>query len=269
VLKIDGTWGGDGVVPVASPQQAVEIFPTLSGMRRSAIAWKQFLVNRHPLARWLWSRRHGSLATLQKVVAGREATTMFACWEGEVLASVTVEVMAFQRPAGAATVLRLVRNDEIERASRLMAQKLRLSGFHGLDFIIEEGTDAPFLIEMNPRATQLGHLNVNAEGNLAEVLTARLTNRPTAVSPVSSLIENNVIALFPHAWKTDPGSQFLVTGYHDVPWEQPELVRELLRKPWPDRRLLNRILTALKILAPRGTKQPDAAGEEDHATLMS
>ncbi len=269
MLKIDGTWGGDGVVPVAGPQQAAEIFPSLNGARRAAIAWKQFLANCHPLARWLWSRRHGSVATLQKVVLGRQATTMFACWSSEVLASVTVEVLASQGPTGSATVLRLVRNEEIERASRLMAQKLSLSGFHGLDFVIEEGTDAPFLIEMNPRATQLGHLNVNPEGNLAEVLAARLTNRPTNGSPESSRIENNVIALFPHALKTDPGSRFLVTGYHDVPWEQPELVRELLGKPWPERRLLNRILTAFKILAPRGTKQPDAAGEEDHAPLAS
>ena len=89
---------------------------------------------------------------------------MFACRDGEILASVTVEVLASQRPAGAATVLRLVRNDEIERASCLMARRLRLNGFHGLDFIIEEGTDAPYLIEMNPRATQLGHLNAESRG---------------------------------------------------------------------------------------------------------
>ncbi|QNI33071.1 hypothetical protein H7849_03585 [Alloacidobacterium dinghuense] len=267
MLKIDGTWGGDGVVPVASPQQATEVFPSLSGARRSAIAWKQFLANRHPLARWLWSRRHGTLATLQKVVVGREVTTMFACWDGEVLASVTVEVLASQRPGGVATILRLVRNDEIDRASCLMARRLRLSGFHGLDFIIEEDTNAPCLIEMNPRATQLGHLNVSPEGNLAEVLAASLTNRPTTGSPVSSLKENDVIALFPHAWKTDPGSQFLVTGYHDVPWDQPELVRELLRKPWPDRRLLNRILAVFKIVAPRDTKQTGPADEEDHAQM--
>jgi carbamoylphosphate synthase large subunit len=247
MLKIDDTWGGEGVVPVASRQQAAEVFPSLNGVRHSVIAWKKFLANRHPLALWLLSRRHGTLVTLQKLVIGREATTMFACRDGEILASVTVEVLASQRPAGAATVLRLVRNDEIERASCLMARRLRLNGFHGLDFIIEEGTDAPYLIEMNPRATQLGHLNVNPEGNLAEVLVASFANRPTTGLPVSSPIENTVIALFPNAWKIDPGSQFLVTGYHDVPWDQPELVRELLRKPWPDRRLLHRILSVLKL----------------------
>lgn len=267
VLKIDGTWGGDGVVPVESPEQAATVFPSLFGARRASIAWKQFLANRHPLARWLWLRRHDSTATLQKFIPGRQATTMFACWNGEVLASVTVEVLATKAPGGAATVLRLLRNDEIERASRLMARRLELSGFYGLDFILEEGADAAFLIEMNPRATQLGHLNVNPEGNLAEVLVAKLANRPTAASPESLLIQNSVIALFPHAWNTDPGSRYLVTGYHDVPWEQPALVRELLRKPWPERRLFHRILTALRILTPRGTKHPDASGEEDRAPL--
>lgn len=249
VLKIDGTSGGNGVVTVAGPQQAVDVFPSLRGTRRAAIAWKQFLANRYPLARWLWRRQSASVATLQKLVRGRQATTMFACWNGEVLSSVTVEVLASHGSTGAATVLRPIRNEEIERASCLMARKLMLNGFHGLDFVLEDDTDAPFLIEMNPRATQLGHLNLNPEGNLAEVLAARLTTGPGAASPESSRIRNDVIALFPHAWKTDPANRFLVIGYHDVPWEQPALVRELLRKPWPERRLLNRALTALRIPA--------------------
>lgn len=269
MLKIDGTWGGDGVIPVAGPEQAAMAFPSLNGARRAAVSWIQFLVKRHPLARWLWRRSRGSVATLQKFVPGRQATTMFACWNGNVLATLTLEVLASTGPTGAATVLRRLRNDEIERASRLLARQLGLSGFHGLDFILEEGTDSPFLIEMNPRATQLGHLNLNAGGNLAEVLAAKLTHRPTASSSQSWQIPSSVIALFPHAWKSDPSNKFLISGYHDVPWEQPALVRELLRKPWPERRLLNRLLIALRILAPYGTRHSDVGGEEDHAPLTS
>lgn len=268
VLKIDGTWGGEGVVTVAGPQQAAAVFPSLHGVRRAAIAGKRFLANGHPLAVWLWRRRYGSVATLQKLVLGREATTMFACWNGEVLASVTVEVLASKAPNGSATVLRPINNEEIERASRLMAQKLMLSGFHGLDFVIEEGTDAPFLIEMNPRATQLGHLHLNPAGNLAAVLAARLTNCAIS-SPESSRIGNSEIALFPHAWKTDPANRFLVSGYHDVPWEEPALVRELLLESWPDRRLLNRIFSSLKTLRPRSTNRSGVRSKEDNAPLKS
>ena len=30
----------------------------------------------------------------------------------------------------------------------------------------------------------------------------------------------------------DPASPFLTSGYHDVPWEEPELLRACLRKRW-------------------------------------
>lgn len=269
VLKIDGTWGGDGVVHVLNRLHAEQVFPSLFGARRTALAWKQFLVNRHPLALWLWRRRNGSSVTLQKFISGRQATTMFACWQGDVLASVTVEVLATTVPGGAATVLRLLNHEEIESASRLLAQRFKLSGLHGLDFVIDDATQAAYLIEMNPRATQLGHLNVSPQGNLADALSNRLMNRTG--SPVTSVrrIQNNTIALFPHAWKTDPGNQFLITGYHDVPWEQPALVRELMRDSWPDRRLLNRILNGLRRLKPHSKKNAGPQGGKDHSPLAS
>ena len=177
VLKIDGTWGGAGVVHVLNQNHAEQVFSSLFGARRTAIAWKQFLINRHPVALWLWRRRNGSIVTLQKFIPGREATTMFACWQGEVLASVTAEVLATKGTGGAATILRLLNNEEIERASRLMARRFMLSGLHGLDFVIDDATQAPYLIEINPRATQLGHLNVSPQGSLAHALAARLMNR--------------------------------------------------------------------------------------------
>ncbi len=267
VLKIDGTWGGDGVVHVLSPLHAEQVFPSLFGARRTVLAWKQFLVNRHPLALWLWRRRNGSTVTLQKFISGRQATTMFACWQGEVLASVTVEILATQGAGGAAIIVRLLNHEEIERASRLLAQRFKLSGLHGLDFVIDDATQAAYLIEMNPRATQLGHLNVSPRGNLADALSAKLMNRTDLPVASARRIHNNTIALFPHAWKTDPRNQFFTTGYHDVPWEQPALVRELMRDSWPDRRLLNRILNALKRLKPRSKKNPGPQGGKDHSPL--
>jgi hypothetical protein len=267
VLKIDGTWGGDGVVHVLNRMHAEHAFPSLFGTRRTVMAWKQFLINRHPVALWLWRRRNGSTVTLQKFISGRQATTMFACWQGEVLASVTVEVVATQGGGGAAIIVRLLNHEEIERASRLLARRFKLSGLHGLDFVIDDATQVPYLIEMNPRATQLGHLNVSQRGNLADALSMKLMSR--ANSPVASArrIHNDTIALFPHAWKADPRNQFLTSGYHDVPWEQPALVRELMRDPWPERRLLNRILNALKRLRPSNKKNAVPRGGKDHPPL--
>ena len=30
----------------------------------------------------------------------------------------------------------------------------------------------------------------------------------------------------------DPASPFLTSGYHDVPWEEPELLRACVRRTW-------------------------------------
>ena len=38
--------------------------------------------------------------------------------------------------------------------------------------------------------------------------------------------EKDTIALFPQEWTRDSESTFLQTAYHDVPWEEPELIRD-------------------------------------------
>jgi hypothetical protein len=41
-----------------------------------------------------------------------------------------------------------------------------------------------------------------------------------------AVTENDTIALFPQEWIRDPHSSFLRSAYHDIPWEEPELVRD-------------------------------------------
>ena len=241
VLKLDGTWGGEGVTIVRSLKEAVQTFHSAPKTMKAWMAWKRFLVNRHFFALWAWHRRKISKMTIQEFIPGRPATTMFACWRGEVLASSTVEVLVSQAPTGAANVVRVIKNNEIEEAVRLLARKLQLSGFHGLDFVLEEGTDAAYLLELNPRATQLGHLSLSAHGDLAGVMAAKLKNEAPDRIASENQIENSAIAFFPFALKSNPGSVYLHQGYHDVPWDEPALVRELLCDPWPERQWPSRI----------------------------
>jgi hypothetical protein len=49
----------------------------------------------------------------------------------------------------------------------------------------------------------------------------------------------SVIALFPDACQLTPDSDYLSSGYHDVPWEEPALVKELARSPHSIRRVLS------------------------------
>jgi ATP-grasp domain len=241
VLKLDGTWGGKGVTIVRSLTEATQGFRSASkslGARRS---WKRFLINRYFFALWAWRRRKTSKITIQEFIPGRPATTMFACWRGEVLASSTVEVLVSQAPTGAANVVQVLKNNEIEDAVRLLARKFQLSGFHGLDFVLEENTDAAYLVELNPRATQLGHLNLSARGDLAGVMAGKLKNEAPDRIAAENQIQRSAIAFFPHAFKSNPGSAYLHQGYHDVPWDEPALVRELVCDAWPERQWPSRI----------------------------
>lgn len=238
VLKLDGTWGGAGVAIVDSQVKAVTEFRRLSGPIRSGVACKRWLINRHPRALLSWRHRREKGLTIQQFIQGRPANTMCACWQGEILAAVTVEVLASQGPTGAAIVVRLVKNEEIDRAARLLARKFMFNGFFGLDFILEQGTGAAYLIELNPRSTQLGHLRLPGQGDLAGALVARIMGEARGLQ--KDCIENDIIALFPQTLNWDPQSVYLSSGYHDMPLEEPLLCHELLRESWPDRQWLSR-----------------------------
>jgi hypothetical protein len=254
VLKVDGTWGGEGVTIVRSQSDAIRVFRSAFGATKAGIAWKRFLINRHPLALWSWRRRKSSSITIQEFIPGHPATTMFACWRGEVLASVTVEVLASQGAIGAATIVRLLKNEEIDSAARLLTSKFMLSGFHGLDFILEDGTGAAYMLELNPRATQLGHLTLPLQGDLAGVITAKLSDEPVSPPAPEDCIQGDTIAFFPQALNWNLKSAYLRDAYHDIPWEEPALVQELMRVSWPDRQALNLIFLNLRASKASGNK---------------
>lgn len=242
VLKRDGTWGGTGVAIVHSLSSALMAFRSLSQPIGAGAAWKRYLINRDPVALWTLKRQESPKITLQEFIPGRPANSMMACWQGELLGTVSVEVLTSQGATGAATVVRLMQNEEMERAARLLARKFMLSGFHGLDFVLHQKTGAAYLIEINPRCTQLGHLRLANQGDLAGALCAKLSNQPLpAAADPQDLTPGEVVAFFPQAIKWNPKSPYLHSGWHDVPWEAPGLVRELLRDAWPERQWLSRI----------------------------
>jgi hypothetical protein len=205
------------------------------------VAWKRWLINRDPIALWYWRRKELPCITIQEFIPGRPANTMLACWQGEVLAAVTVEVITAQGATGAATVVRLIRNEEIKEAARILARKFNLSGFHGLDFVLSDETGAAYLIELNPRCTQLGHLQIPGQGSLAAMIASRLRQVEIPVPPLEECIQGDTVAFFPQAFNWNPKSPYLHQGYHDVPWEEPALVRQLLRKDWPERQWLSKL----------------------------
>jgi hypothetical protein len=248
VIKIDGESAGNGVRVTHSLDESLGAWRELRAPYSFATAWKRLAIDRDPLA--LWSRRQRSEreVTVQEFVSGRPANSMLACWRGELLAVVSVAVVVAEGPTGAATVVRVIQNEHMQKAAELLASRLNLSGFYGLDFILESGSGVPYLIEMNPRCTQLGHIELAGQGSLAGVFCAALRegDRPPAERPVHA----NKIALFPQALAGgDACRPYLDSSYHDVPSDEPQLMRELMLNSWPQRQWAARLYHAFRPLS--------------------
>jgi hypothetical protein len=226
VLKANGTSGGDGVRVVHSLEEAERAFRALQAPPLLARAVKRALVDHDRTLVWPSLLRQRSVVNAQVFVAGREATSTVACWEGKILAGLHFEVINKRDEAGPSSVVRLTENSEMVTAAEKMARRLNLSGVHGFDFMLEAHTGNAHLIEINPRSTQVGHLALGPGRDLPAAPYTAWSGEPFHAAP--KVTENDTVTLFPQEWMRDPSSSFLVSGYHDVPWEEPELLRACL-----------------------------------------
>lgn len=267
VIKIDGSWGGQGVAIVRSRDEARCAFERLATPTRPAQAIARALLDRdsRPLRQWLAPSR--VVVSLQDFVAGTPANRAVACWRGEVLAGISVEALHTQQANGPATVVRVIDNAEMDEAVQRLVQRLGLSGLWGVDFILDPASGAASLIEMNPRATPISHLVPASAHDLPAALLAALGGRPAAAA--CAAIEGPVIALYPGEWRRDPASPHLLRDHHDVPWNEPDLVLEGLLAPWAERGWLARAWKRWRQLSPdaRVRREGSEGGYASEQTL--
>jgi hypothetical protein len=228
VLKANGTSGGDGVRITQTLEDAECALRILQAPPLFARAAKRAFLDHDATLLWPSLSRRRFVMSAQAFVAGREATSTVFCWKGSVLAALHFEVVNKMRAAGHAAVLRLIEHPEMSVAAEKMVRRLNLSGFYGFDFMLETHTDNAYLIEVNARTTQVGHLTLGPGRDLPAVLYAALSGDLVFARP--KLTDKDTIALFPQEWIRDPASECLRSGYHDVPWEEPALVSYCMRK---------------------------------------
>lgn len=222
VLKTNGSAGGAGVKIVHTMEDAEHAFHALHTPPHAARAAKRAFIDNDWTLIWPSIRRRRAVVNLQAYVPGREATSAVACWKGAVLAVIHFEVLHKMYPTGPATALKRIEHPEMSGGIEKMVRRLNLSGIHGFDFMLEAETGEPHLIELNPRAPQVGHLAFGPGCDLPGALYTVLTGDAAPSSP--ALPDDAAIALFPHEWIRDPMSPVLREGHHDVPWEEPGLV---------------------------------------------
>ena len=198
---------------------------------------------------------------VQNFVPGSPATAMVACRNGEIVAGLAVEVLSTQPADGTVTVVRTLHSPAIAHAARVLIKHLGLSGFCGMDFILGRDTDDAYLVAVHPHATQLGHLRLGGQPDLASTLLIPPDAAPTPAigTPASSTGQSapQTIALFPQAWLANPRDPLLASPAvrHDIPWGEPALQRDLYKVPWGQRQrsahlfeLASRLLSRKKIV---------------------
>ncbi len=221
VLKVDGSWGGDGVIVARSREEALAAFRRLVNpiSRLRCVARAARRRDAHYLLAALSPPRQN--VSVQKFVAGRSAASAFACWQGEIVGALYYDVLVAQGMIGPPNVIRRVDCPQMAEASRLVAKRFGLSGIFGLDFIRDAAGDV-HLIEINPRTTQGGTLAFGKGRDLPSALAGCVTQGETSRREA---IDNDVVVFFPREWQRDPASPYLGSGHHDVPWDDPAILK--------------------------------------------
>ena len=222
VLKADGTSGGEGVKIVHTLPEALRAYKTLHAPLATVVAAKRTVIDRDSNCFVPCLMQHPRQVSIQRFVAGPDATVAVACWQGEALAMIDAEVLQTSKPKGPATIVRLCRNDERLRAIQKIVRKLGFTGLCGFDFMIDDANGDAYLIEMNARATQTCSLPLGPQGSLISSFCTALGGQPFAEEPL--LLAGDTIALFPMAWQGDTSSDLFQSSYLDLPMDEPDLV---------------------------------------------
>ncbi len=221
-IKTDHSWGGDGVVIAGTREEARQAYQRLQETSRLRDLARALRRRRsYFLTRALYPRP--PRISVQRFVAGEPATSSIACWQGRLVAAHHFDVLLTAHANGPASVVRRAVCGLMEDSARRIAAAFNLSGLFGLDYI-RDAKGAVHLLEINPRATPTAHLAL--EHDLAAAL---LQAAGFAAQPRRAVTKSAEIALFPREWLRDPASPWLKNAYHDVPWDDPGVVRATIR----------------------------------------
>jgi glutathione synthase/RimK-type ligase-like ATP-grasp enzyme len=222
VLKADGTSGGRGVRIAQTMEEALAAFRTLDAPVPISVVLKRAGIDRDLNLVVPWLKRKRNVVSIQEFVTGTDFNIAVACWKGEVVASVGAEVLQTWQQNGPASVIRLVPDGDMLRMAQAIVHRLQLSGLCGFDFLVNAKTGEHTLIEINPRATQTGHIPLGPGHDLPSALYSAMTGKKREPMSVTG---NDRIALFPLAWQSNPPREQLESAYQDIPREAPGLVQ--------------------------------------------
>jgi hypothetical protein len=237
VLKKENTHGGMGVLLCRDAAETVTNVFRLraAGLRQRGLAkYGIGAMAQLPPVRTLLAGRRGQPLIAQEYVQGGPAFCTFVAREGRVLAGFSAFAERVDpAPFGSSTVVHFIDNPDMTRAAAALVEAVGLTGFAGVDFILEAGIGRAVMLELNARVTPTSHLGSLFGTDLCAALMAELTGDREIASPRPAQLgpAPQIAALFPSELMRDAESEYLRSAYHDIPEDEPELIaawRDLL-----------------------------------------
>ena len=175
-----------------------------------------------------WIPPGAARALVQRMLTGRHANHPAVAWQGRELAGFTrVAVRQFPE-GGPSSVARYTPNPGIAAANARLLGAIGLTGFASTEYLIDDDTGVPHLIEINRRMTPATHTGPRVGVDIASALAAACANRPWNGPTDAPEGTDLTLALFPQEWLRDRASPFLSTCANDAPWDDPALLRAML-----------------------------------------
>ncbi len=206
LVKPDYGFGGIGIVRCHT---ADELAPAIRQAKSSALAGP-----------------NPRVASVQKFIEGKMSGVVLTALRGEMLAALAYEKLQTVSTFGPSSVVRRLDRDDLVASAARLVRHFRFTGYGELEFLIERDTGKAWLLEFNARPAPVATRAHLMGADLAAALLAGLggtARRTSGFRPV-----DDAVALFPQEWKRDPESPFLRSAYHDVPWDDPALLKHFV-----------------------------------------
>jgi predicted ATP-grasp superfamily ATP-dependent carboligase len=167
--------------------------------------------------------------SIQQYIKGQISMFAFVAAEGKILSYIPVnKVCSFPGETGPSSVVRTIECQEMYEFAQKIVAATGYNGFGAFDFILEEKTGLPYVIEFNIRPVPICHLGKRLGADMCKALVEYLENGTCENEQV--IKSDFIIALFPNEYQRDANSSYLREHYHDVPLDEPKLIKAINRK---------------------------------------
>ncbi len=166
---------------------------------------------------------------VQAYIRGRIKYYPSMAWQGTVLTGYAGEkLVADPEPKGPATVNRYHRSPELREMSVKLARGFGITGFFSPEFVEDESTGVPYLMEINRRLVGGAHRGSAIGVDHCAALHAAANGLPSPTRADLDDGEQHLTVHFPQEWLRDASSHWLRDYPVDVPWDEPELIDAML-----------------------------------------